>query len=257
MRVYLDGVVALNFLVDFLLLVGANRLSGFPPGPGRAALGAALGGVYAGACLLPGFSFLGGLLWRLVSLGIMGGIAYGFQRSAVRRISLFVLLSMALGGIALGLGNGGFAGLCAGAAGVCAMCLLGFKGRAGGREYVPVEISAGGRRLRLTALRDTGNTLTDPVTGQGVLVLGADAACRLAGLTRQQLMHPVETVASGAVPGLRLIPYRAVGQPGGMLAAMRVENVKIGERRGGVLVAFAPEEVSSGGAYQALAGGAV
>ena len=30
MEVYLDLVIILNFLVDFLLLLGTNRLSGFP-----------------------------------------------------------------------------------------------------------------------------------------------------------------------------------------------------------------------------------
>ena len=37
MAVYLDLVVLLNYLVDFLLLLGTNRLSGFPLAPGRCA----------------------------------------------------------------------------------------------------------------------------------------------------------------------------------------------------------------------------
>ena len=56
MAVYLDLAVALNYLVDFLLLMGTDRLSGHPASPGRSALGALLGAVYAGACLIPGFS---------------------------------------------------------------------------------------------------------------------------------------------------------------------------------------------------------
>ena len=42
MKIYLDLVVILNFLVDFLLLLGTNRLSGFPASPLRAAAAAAL-----------------------------------------------------------------------------------------------------------------------------------------------------------------------------------------------------------------------
>ena len=34
MVVYLDGIMGLNFLVDWLLLLGVNRISGFPPGFG-------------------------------------------------------------------------------------------------------------------------------------------------------------------------------------------------------------------------------
>ena len=62
MTVYLDLVVILNFGVDFLLLIGTNRLCGYPMKPGKAAFAAALGGLYAGCCVLPGFSFLGNTL---------------------------------------------------------------------------------------------------------------------------------------------------------------------------------------------------
>ena len=99
MVVYLDLVIGLNFLVDLLLLVGANRLAGYAPGFLRAVPGALVGAVYAGLCLVSGFRFLGNLFWRLVFLGLMAAASYGLQRSALRRTGLFVLQSMALGGI--------------------------------------------------------------------------------------------------------------------------------------------------------------
>ena len=80
---------------------------------------------------------------------------------------------------------------------------------------------------------------------------------KLTGLSRDQLAHPVETLAQSPIPGLRLIPYRAVGQPGAMLLAMRCKKVKIGSWEGSLLVAFAPEPLGSGGTYQLLMGGAL
>ena len=65
MVIYLDLVMLLNFLVDFLLLLGTNRLSGFPAGGWRCALAALLGAVFSCGCLLPGMAFLGNLLWGL------------------------------------------------------------------------------------------------------------------------------------------------------------------------------------------------
>ena len=254
MTVYIDGVFLLNFLVDFLLLLAATRICGYPAKVGRALLAALLGGVYAACCLLPGFYFLGNTLWRVVSLGGMAVIAYGFTKSALRRGTVFALLSLALGGAVMGMGKGGVVGILCAAAVLCLLCCFGFQGRIGGTTYVPVELTYGDKHLRITALQDTGNTLRDPVTGRDVLVVGADVASELTGLTPHQLQSPVESV--GVLPGLRLIPYHSVGTRSFMLA-MRFQNVKIGTWQGSSLVAFAPEGLSSEGAYQALTGGLV
>ena len=219
-------------------------------------MAALLGGGYAGICLLPSFRFLGNTLWRLVSLGLIAWIAFG-TGGILRRGSVFVLLSMALGGIALGLGNGGIWSLLAAAGGITLMCGVGFRNRIGSVSYVPVELRYGGQHLRLTALEDTGNTLRDPVTGNPVLVVGAQVARQLTGLTPQQLRSPVESVASAGIPGLRLIPYKAIGQPGGLLLALRMKEVRIGKWKGSSLVAFAPEGLGTDGSYQALTGGTV
>lgn len=255
MIVYLDAVALLNFLVDYLLLLGTNRLCGYPPGWGKAALAAVLGGVYGAACMVPGFRFLGNTLWRIVMLGLMGWVAFGWSKSAMRRTLIFVLLCMALGGIAQGFGAGGYLSVVASAAALCGMCILGFRDRPGSVSYVPVELSYGDKQLRLTALRDTGNTLRDPITGRPVLVVGAEVAQQLTGLTENQLRSPVSAMTQAPVPGLHLIPYRSVGQPAGMLLALRFPQVRIGNWQGSSLVAFAPDRLCSDGQYQALTGG--
>lgn len=257
MVVYLDVIMLLNFMVDFLLLLGTNSLSGHPLGWKRSALAACFGGVYGGVCLLPGFRFLGNTLWRIVSLLLMGWIAFGCSVSAARRCLLFVLLSMALGGMAAGFGERGFVELLLASAGICLLCYFGFRGKVGKATYLPIEISYGGKSMTLTALYDTGNTLLDPVTGKPVLVVGAEIAQQLLGLNRQQLLSPVTAVSSSLLPGLRLIPYRSVGQAGGLLLALRMQDVKIGRWKGSALVAFAPNALSTEGDYQALTGGIV
>lgn len=255
--VYLDLVLLLNFLVDFLLLLGTNRLAGYPLRFGRAALAAALGAAYAGGCLLPGFAFLGNFLWRAVSLSLMAVTAFGLNRSALQRGAVFILLSMALGGIAMSVNNDDFRMLILCAGFLWLLCRVSFRGTAGGREYIPVELSHGGKKITLIALKDTGNTLKDPLTGEQVLVAGADVGQELLGLTEYQLQHPVETLSSGKFPGMRLIPYHAVGQPGGMLLAFRFRGMKIGNTNADPLVAFAPEEIGRGDVYRMLTGGVI
>ena len=255
MAVYLDLVMILNFLVDFLLLLGTNRLSGFPVQPWRSAGAALVGSVYSGACLLPGFRFLGNLLWRGISLCLMSIMAFGSNVSALKRGGIFLLLSMAMGGIALSLGKGDLLSvlLCAG---ICLLLsMVSFGGQVGGKEYVPLKITHEGQSACLIALKDTGNTLKDPITGEQVLIISPDAACRLTGLTLHQLQHPMETLALRPVPGLRLIPYHSVGNRGSFLLAKRFADVTIGSRKQSTLVAFAGEGLGKGEIYQALTGG--
>lgn len=245
MVIYLDAFMGLNFLVDLCLLLGVNRLAGHPPGVGRAAAAAALGGGYAGMSLVPGFTFLGNGLWRMVSLGLMGWTAFGADRSGFRRSVLFVLLSMALGGIALCMDTGG-AGMVLCAAGLALLCRMGL--RLSAQQFVPVSLTYGGRTVHLRALCDTGNTLSDPITGEAVTVLSPEIGCRL-GIPEEVLRDP----AGAIMPGIRLIPARTVGG-GGLLAAVRCERVTIGARAGGTIVAFARERFGNG-EYQALTGG--
>ncbi len=255
--VYMNLVLILNFLVDYLLLLGTNSLSGFPLCFGRSALAAGVGSLYALACLLPGFAFLGNLLWRIVSLILVSMTAFGLNRSAVRRGAVFVLLSMALGGLASASNqnNGGVLILCAAA--LFLLCRISFPNAIGKEEYVNVELSYNDEKLKLVALRDTGNMLRDPMTGEQVWVAGADVGRQLLGLSDYQLSHPVETIASGVIPGLRLIPYHSVGQPTGMMLALRFENTKIENSFKSPLVAFAPNVLGRGEVYRMLTGGNV
>ena len=256
MIVYLDGIILLNFFVDLLLLIGTNSLCGYPPGWGRTAISAVLGGVYAGLCFVPQLRFLRGIIWRFVFLGLMGWIAFGVSRSALRRSVVFAFLSMSLGGMALCLGLGNTWSVPISALLLCLLCVLGFRDRIGSRTFVPVELSYEGKRVKLTALQDTGNMLRDPVTGRSVLVIGAEIATQLTGLSSNQLRNPVESLAETQLPGLRLIPYHALGQPNGLLLAMKMKDVTIGRWKGSSLVAFAPDGLSREGTYQALTGGA-
>ena len=256
MQIYLDGILLLNFLVDLLLLLGTNRLSGFPAEP-RLVWAALLGAGFAAACVLPGFRFLGNLFWRLVSLLLIGSVAFGWNRSALKRTCIFAILSMALGGLALNLHRITFPALILGAVGTWVICYGAVGGRIGGREYLTVEIPTEGDILSVVALKDTGNTLRDPVTGENVLVVSGEVAARLTGLTTDQLSTPLETLGANPRMGLRLIPYHAVGKESGMLLGKRFAGVKMGGRRRSVLVAFAPAGLGQGEEYQALTGGIV
>ncbi len=254
---YRGLVVLLDFLVNFLLLLGTNRLRQAPLSVGRCALGAAIGGLHCALCLLPGFSFLGNLLWRTVCICGICCVAFGLERESITRGVIFFFLTMALGGISTAVGKGGAFTIAAGAVALFILCILGSRESAQTGKRIPVIIQKGNVVKKIVALHDTGNTLKDPVTGQAVLVLDGTLAWDLAGLTMEQLLSPIETMASSRVSGLRLIPFRSVGCSCGMMLATRVDQVWINGNKGGNLVAFAPQTIGSSSTYQALSGGIV
>lgn len=255
MVIYADVVMGLNFGVDFLLLCASNRLCGHAYGWRRAALAAGVGSIYGALCLICRYGIFDSEWLHLLVLAFMALIAFGFSGSALRRGVVFLLLSMALGGTVYLMGSDSFWGILASGACVMGLCAAGFRGGVGGKRFAPVELKYGDTCLRITALLDTGNDLSDPITGQSVLIVDRRVAHRLTGLSQEQLNDPVE--AMGLLPGLRLIPYKTVGNPGGLLLGMKLPDVKIGGSVGGRLVAFAPDVFSSDGEYEALTGGII
>lgn len=242
----------LLFMVDFLLLLGTNRLCAQPPEGLRAAAASALGAAHLGLYFLPGFAFLGNWLWRVVFLVLMALVAFGMRRSAVKQAAVFGLLQLAVAGITVG------DGLWTVILATLVIFLLCMAGKAGPeKRYVPVTICHGGRTVTLTALVDTGNSLKDPISGKAVLVVDGEVARKLLDLNEAQLARPIETMASGKGRGLRLIPYCAIGQPKGLLLGLKADSLTVDGKPAESIVAFAPQTIGTGSTFQALAGGGV
>lgn len=254
MEAYLEPVILLNFLVDVLLLPGTGRLSGFSVSLLRTVAAALLSGVHSGVCLLPAFRFLGNPLWRTVFRLLTASVAFGWERGWGKRALIYLMMRTALGGIAVSVERSAYLPLLLG--GLSVWLLYQYLSDGNAQEYIPLELTYGSNSLRLLALRDTGNTLRDPVSGEQVLVISPEAARKLTGLTSEQLRCPLETLTSRSLPGLRLVPYRTVGN-GGMLLALRFPEVKLGSKRKSAVVAFAQEEFGCGSGIQALTGGTV
>lgn len=235
----------LNFTVNYLLILAAAGLCRFTPSLGRALLGAGLGALHGVLCLVPGFGFLGHIIWRLISIPLMGTMAFGRKR--LRLLGTLFVLCLGMDAV---VADTGIRGTLAGLSTVVLLWLLLRKGRE--NDTVPLQLEYADKELTLTALRDTGNCLRDPITGDRVLVIGAEAAEKLTGLTAQQLKSPLETM--GALPGLRLIPYKAVGSSG-FLLGLKLPRVRIDNWQGSYVVAFAPMGLD--GNVDALIGGTV
>ena len=248
MRLYLLPVMGMCFAVDGLLLCAAGALLGRRPPWGNILLGAAVGALHAAACLLPQLERVSGTFCRLCMLMLMGVIAYGMEWGSV---SLFVVLELACGAMALTVE--GPASLLISGLGVALLAVVAIRSK---RGLVAVELNLADKRQRVMALRDTGNGLRDPITGERVLIIGPEVAAKLTGLSKSQLQSPVETMAQRPLPGLRLVPYTTVNGKG-MMLALRLPKVRIGHVQRSALVAFAPEGLGEKGGFEALTGGMV
>lgn len=242
-------VAAVNFLVNVMMLAGTGVLAGRRTEPWRVILASILGASWALACIGRAGWWLGEYWSHWVCLWGMGWIV--FQQD-FRTGAAFFLLALTLEGAAASSLRFGLWQLPVYAAAAQLVLRWAFRPQ---RRLLPVEIAGTKETVTLKALYDTGNELRDPITGSPVLVVCRSAAARLVGLTEQQLADPLGTLTDSPLPGLRLIPYRAVGTEGGMLLARYFSDVRIGNRRGAGMVAFAPQEF--GADYQAIAGGSL
>ena len=278
MIVYADLLFLLNFAVNFMLLDGAALFAGRARRLPRVLLAAALGALYALAAAMPQLAALRFFAFKLLLAGAMLLVAYGPSAQLPRLAIWFALLSMAFAGVVLlvaalfGTGLyvvGGTAlypvsfsalVLTAGLSyGVLGLVLRRFGRHGAHSDLRPVTICLQGRQLHCTALLDNGNSLRDPLSGQSVFVVEAQSMQRLVPALRGQALTQPDALLvtlADSLPGLRLIPYRAVGVQSGLLLALRSDWVLLGaERRAGAVIAVSPSPVSARGEYQVLAGG--
>ena len=254
--IYLDSLAALNLTADYLLLLASGRVAGAVLHRGRILLAAALGAAWALASVVPGWGFASHPAVK-IALGVgMSLIAYGSERRFWRCCALFFAMSALFGGavwgaaLLFGYDAGGrlyvplsfrtlalYFALC-----YAAVTLLFRRRAARERRIAPLELRLDGKSALLRALADTGCSLADPVSGRAAVVADAAAMAPLLGGEVDISFAASAAEELAARPGLAgrvsLIPFRAVGVPGSILAAVRPDEALFEGRRVDVLVAL-------------------
>ena len=277
MTVYVDLLFALNTVINYLMLRGSVALGGAAASVRRLLIAAALGGGYAVVSVLPGMYWVQHWSMQLLCAVLMLLTAFGIKQNTFKQALFFFALSFAFSGVVLlviqlvepdcmFLGGRAYYAVSMPAmlllAGACylvaAMVLKGCGTHTGG-DVVPVTLEAEGRSISLRALRDTGNTLRDPISGQPVMVVEGQKLLLLfpeAQLTPAQLAQPAQAMGklAEAYPHCRfqLISYRAVGVQSGLLLAVRCRGT-VEKRKQMLLAAFSPAPL--GDTFHALLGG--
>ena len=223
-ELYLDSLFLLNFGMNLLLLSLVDHSTGHTATWYRLFAGAGAGA----ACYLLPFLWKGTAMGKLLLCFLPGALVMLFLAFPIRSLeSLWVyfrkqmlatflvggILAALLRGFPLGrkylpgigmiLGLGAFSGW---------LLVRGQKKEAGNAAYCEVELQGETGKMRICALVDSGNTLTEPISGAPVSVLDAQTFYRL---------------WPEGLPGFRAIPYHSVGKKSGILKGYPVPQMMI------------------------------
>lgn len=238
--------------MEYLLFSGTERIFGVKHNNVRSIIASVFCGIYCGACLLLNSAILMSFLCRTICLCFACIIAFGTSGKLLGKSLVFTVLNLACVGAAQFIPNNGFLAPVM----VVGFTAIGdriFPGIIGSHnKYITIDIDYSGKHVCLEAFRDTGNKLFDPVSGEGIVVIGPGASTALTGLTLNELLNPIETIRNRKIRGLRLIPYSSIGNGGDLMLGMRFHNAKINGNPASIVAGFAAEGI---GDYEALIGG--
>ncbi len=259
-KLYIDSVFILQLSTNLFLLSLAGQMMRRTATRRRIWLGAAVGaGMSCLGLLLPVFSMGVRLLLFAVPVSMcMMCLTYRIYgvRDLLKASLVMASAGFFLGGVMIWIlnrlrfvmkGNGGlFLTLAVGALSYLILRVLLFrfmKKREENLRTVCFYVPALGQEVRVKALVDTGNHLTDPISGAPVSVISEKMARCLASCLTQEKFHA--------------IPYRSVGKKNGILSAYELPEMGIEEagymlRREHVIVAVCDTGISERSEYQMI-----
>lgn len=262
-QVYVDLLILVNLVMDFLILWATGKLAGLKTGFWRLTLGALVGAAYSLVVFFPDVPLFSSAIAKVLCSVCMILVAFAplGRGSFIRSVAYLYLISFAMGGAVVavmylkdqpysiqvingvGVSTGDFRYSWL-AAGIGVAILLGYGGFAYVRSNWLQQSLLHGltiyfkqQEITILALLDTGNLLLDPLSHSPVIVVEAQA---LQSILPASLLHMVRTGGDeynlqGLTPDLekdwgtrlRVIPFNSVGRSHGLLLGFRPDGVEI------------------------------
>lgn len=275
--IYADVVFLENLIVDYILLIATAKLAGVRARRWRAAAGALLGGIYAVLAALPPEGYLRGWALKLTVGVAMALLVFGGSEKFLRVCLVFFGVSAAFAGTVMAsamirgeglrgayLGRVSFASLMLSFAGFYFLFSVAFRSVA--RRHVAgtltrLTVFHNGKKAVIPALLDTGNGLTEPMSGLPVTVCSLDAVIDLFDEPVKNILRSkpdpasaLETLTDAGIYSFFLVPYRAVGVENGLLLAFRPQGLRRGQQEITGFLAIEPDGLGAGTGYSAIVG---
>ncbi len=259
--VYVDLLFLINFSMDFLCFFLSSKLLGRRLSVGRAVTASVIGGIYANAAL---FWSVGQIMGLIVDVAVCAGmcaVAF-YERGRGKSLPLYILvyfaISMALGGFMTAIFNllnkaelplerGSSDGISVWAFALLAVLsavitLLGgrFFRRRSAQKNADIEISYGGKQVRLRGMSDSGNLLREPISGKLCIVADIGALkpilpSRICDAAKKKDAGAVARIAPEDAKNIRIVPIRTAGGEG-ILLALRADRITLDSGSGAASV---------------------
>lgn len=279
--IYLDVLVGLNLSINYILLLVTGRLSGMSAKRWRLFAAAFFGALYAALIFLPTLKFFYTAPIKILFGALMVLISYGVMEKGkfLRLFLLFLTVSFAFGGCVTAVYY--LAGAQCMKNGVfylnvplkiillsiaLAYALTGVIFYRGAKHSVEksterVIVELMGKKAEISLMVDSGNDLSDPVSGKPIMVLERKAFAKI--LPRELLFVPLEITKQNAAEILckigetpyqnrfRLVSYRALGTDGLLLVLKPDKITRQNGRKYDAMIAVSPNYIA-GGEFEGL-----
>ncbi len=277
--VYVDVLIVINWIIDYILLSATACVLRIITSKKRMLFAAFLGGVSGCLILLPPLSVTISLLLKLFCAVVLTVTAFPWRsvKSLVKTTTVFFIISALFSGILSGIWlstSGEMFQVRNGVVYFSVTPLL--LAVLAGVSYVMVRIydrftrkrapqnceytlflELNGRFCSCRALLDTGLHLSEPFSGKPVIIVERSVLSSLVEKPLWEALGLQETMGAGTANGVRVIPYRALGNEG-LLPAFSPSAVQIktpGKAKRDITGVYVAATDDLGrGEYQALIG---
>lgn len=242
--IYIDVLIFLNTAITFLLLLATSKITKLTPSAGRYVTGALVGGVFSLIIFAPDMGLILSLLTKLLFSLIIVSVVYNPKRikAIAKQTSYFFAVSFGYAGIMLFISslpgisilsyNNGIVYIdlsmfsLIAAAVVCyvvTVALNAFTRHShDGAILYNIKIKCNGKSLSTASILDTGNSLTDPFSGESLIIASSKEVDAL-------LSADIKNYISGNTnkcEKLRLVPCTTIAGDT-LLPVFRADEVQI------------------------------
>lgn len=291
MTIYIDVVLIENLMMNFIILLATGLILKEKIKTIRLLLSSLVGAIYSVVSYMSILEIYSSMILKIILSIVIIYIAFNPQtmKKMWKDLLIFYLTSFVFGGAAFALiyivkpqdilmKNGLFLGtyplktILLGAIIAFGISMTAFtvvRTKITKKDmFCEIEIELNERKIKTTAMIDTGNLLKEPITNTPVIVvehtllyecMPKEILNHLEELLGGDFSKIPESIKDDYIAKLKCIPFSSLGKQNGMLLGIRADSIKIKreekeEKKENIIVGIYNKSLTKRGEYRALIG---